>query len=87
MSSTGSAPVDGTQLCPPSALRSSSPLAGTTSLTVVVVVPAATQTEVLRQVALWSTPRPVGTVARDQVCPPSELTETAPSPCPLLMGT
>ena len=57
------------------------------SLTVVVVVPAATQSVAFRQAALWSTPSPGGTVASVQVWPPSLLTDTAPSPCPLLMGT
>ena len=41
----------------------------------------------LTQAALWSTPTPVGTVARDQVCPPSPLTAIAPAPWPLVVGT
>ena len=59
-------------------LRSNSPLAGTTSLTVVPVVPAARQTEAERQVVLCSTPSPEGTDASAHVWPPSALTATAP---------
>ena len=86
-SSTGSTAVARVQVWPPSSLRSNSPLAGTTSLTVVPVVPAARQTEAERQVVDWSTPSPEGTDASAHVCPPSALTATAPCPWLLLVGT
>jgi hypothetical protein len=72
---------------PPSVLRRSSPCAGTTSLTVVPVVPAAKHVVAVGQSALCSTPTPAGTVAGAHVCPPSVLTATAPWPCPAVVGT
>ncbi len=55
-------------------------MAGTTSLTVVPVVPAARHSDVERQVVLCSTPIPDGTDDSVHVCPPSPLTATAPCP-------
>src|SRR5271157_4064068 len=85
-SSTGTGRVDVCQVWPPSPLKRSSPLAGTTSLTVVLVVPAARHSEAERHATLCRSPIPAGTVASDQVWPPSALSATAPSPCPLLVG-
>ena len=61
-------------------------MAGTTSLTVVPVVPAARQTEVEGHAVLCKTPTPDGTEARAHVWPPSALTATAPCPWLLLVG-
>ena len=55
-------------------------MAGTTSLTVVEVVPAARQLVELVQAALRSRPTPGGTVAEIQVMPPLVLRAKAPCP-------
>ena len=62
-------------------------MAGTTSLAVVVVVPAARHSVAEAHAVLWSSPMPAGTDASAHVCPPSSLSAIAPSPCPLAVGT
>src|ERR1700733_12808031 len=86
-SSTALGPCPGVHVWPPSSLDKSSPLAGTTSLTVVAVVPAASHSDGVGQATLWRTPIPAGTEASAHVCPPSVLSATAPAPWPLPVGT
>jgi hypothetical protein len=78
---------DAVHVWPPSALYSTSPCAGTTSLVVVPVVPAARHADVVRHTALRRMPTPGDTVASAHICPPSELSATAPWPCPGVVGT
>ena len=79
--------VDGAQVCPPSVLRRSSPLAGTTSLTVVAGRAGGEADGGGETGRALEHAEPAGTDASAQVCPPSALTATAPCPWPLLVGT
>jgi hypothetical protein len=86
MSSTGWAARDWTQVCPPSPLVSNAPWAGTTALTVVDVVPTATQELTAAHAASWTRPVPAGTDEAVHVAPPSVLIAMAPCPCPAVVG-
>ena len=79
-SSTDGASGEAFHVIPPSELSKRSPLAGTTSLTVVEVVPAARQLVELVQAALRRRPTPGGTVAGTHVMPPLVLRARAPCP-------
>src|SRR5580704_3052492 len=85
-SSTAGGSGEALHVLPPLLLSRRSPLAGTTSLTVVDVVPAARQLVELVQAALRSRPTPGGTVAEIQVMPPLVLRAKAPCPWPAVVG-
>ena len=74
------------QVCPPSSLSSTAPLAGTTALTVVEVVPAARHEVKVMQIALCNRPVPAGTSAAVHVAPLSMLSTIAPCPCPVVVA-
>ena len=66
--------------------RQQRPVAGTTALTVVDVVPAARQEVTVAHAALCSSPVSAGTLAAVHVRPPSLLIAMAPCPCPAVVA-
>jgi len=73
------------QVSPSSALVKMTPLPGTTSMSLVTVVPTARQVR-LAQATPWRSPTPGGSVTEDQVAPPSVVLASAPVPWPGAVG-